>query len=354
VKPHTYTDDYLTRPHTIAWRAHIFAPDGSEMHCDVESGSITLSGRDRSRTHMDVTLVDDEWACWDPTGVTGASPFGGHVSVSALIGNDEIVVAAGIILETQRQRPDGGVRVGVVDYGVPVGWDLYGHPRTFNRGAHTVSTITTLMEMAHPASVVVGPGVSGYLHQGFVEERSQEAAIVTWCADINIVVWMDELRRLHLQGADVLASSPPVYTLSDGPAGTVTKEDHTLSRDGVPSVVVVTGEQPQGKAKPAWAVARQTTGNTAYTGPYGRVTEIINVPTVITNAVAQTTANTFLAHHRRLNRNLQLDAVANPALEPGDRVDAVLDGSHLKLTIDEVRFTIGPDPMSLTLLDAQV
>ncbi len=354
VKPHAFVDTDLTRPHTIAWRAHIYAPNNTEMQCDVESGSITLSGRGRDRTRMDITLVDDEWACWDPTGTGGASPYGGHVQVSAFLGKEEIKVAAGIILETNRNRPDGGIRVGVVDYGAPVGWDLFGHPRVYNRGAHVVPSLTTLMEMAHPTSVVQGPSLPGWLRQGFVEERSPESAIVQFCSDGNIVVWMDELRRMHVQVADVLAAAAPVYTLTDGPLGTITKEDHTISRDGVPSVVVVTGEQPQGKAKPAWAVARQASGPTAYTGPYGRVTEVINVPTVISNATAQTTANTFLAQHRRLARDLQLDAVCNPTLEPGDRINVVLDGTTYRMQLQEVRFTIGPDPMSLSLLDAMV
>lgn len=347
-----FPEPLLGQSHTIVWRAHVYGPDGAEVVVLAESGSVTLSGRDRNRTRGDITLIDPDAKLWDPTGLTGASPYGGTVEVCAMIGEEECYVASGIILEVQKERPGGTVRVAFTDYGQAADWDQNGAPMTFAATDNLVGWLEYLLQMAFTIETIVDPGVPTTLAGGFVEEHSKETALQHICTDAGIVVWVDEHRRLRVQLEAVTAASPAVYTLSDGPKGTVTKESHGLSRDGVPNYIYVTGEQPQGDTPPPFGSAFVTSGPFNIYGPYGRVTELPNRPVLTTNAACDAAAATILAREGRLQRDLTVDAVAHPCLEPGDRIDTTLGGFALATILDEVRYNIGPDPMNVRLVEA--
>lgn len=353
MKPHNFDSELLTRPHSIQWCADIFAPSGDMIELvPIESGSVTLTGRDRSRTRGDLTLIDVE-GVWDPDGFTGASPYGGHLQMCAQVFGENIYIAGGLILEVAHQRPEGTVRVAFVDYGVQAGWDLFFGPWNFAGTEAMAPTIEFLMEECASTATVIDPGVPGTLAGAFVEEQSRESAVGHICNDSDIVCWMDEFRRIRLQPEPVSATTPAVYTLRDGPTGTVTREAQTLSRDGVPSYVIVSGERPQGGGNPVWSLAFQASGPTNVEGPFGRVIQIANRPVLTTSDACLAAARTILAQQSRLVRDLRLSAVTHPALEPGDRVDVILEDRGMPMVIEEIRFAMGVDAMEVSVVEAQ-
>lgn len=352
MKPFDFPEALLGQSHTISWWAHVYDPAGGEVYAPVEDGSVTLSGRDRGRTRGDVTLVDTAGRLWDPSGLTGASPYGGHVEVCAQIGEEECFVASGLILDVGRERPGGTIRVAFVDYGQAVVWDQFGWPVGFHEASPLVSGLQDLFVSCAVTATIADPGIPATLGGTFLEESSREGAVSTICDNAGVVAWVDEHRRLRVQVAAVSAATPAVYTLHDGPNGTVTRESHGLSRDGVASWVVVTGERPQDAENPAIGNAYQTTGPTNVAGPYGRVVIRENRPVLATNAECDLAAATILRQRSRLVRNMQLDAVAHPCLEPGDRIDVSLSGNTFPLILEEVRYDIGPDAMNCRLVEA--
>jgi hypothetical protein len=250
-----------------------------------------------------------------------------------------------------RDRPGGHIDVAFVDFGQAVGWDLYSWARRFKDTDNFVPTIQSLMADADPVSTIAEAGLPAKVAATFVEERSREAAVARILEDGKAVAWMDEHRRLRIDHEVVLASEAPVYEVRDGVNGTITRESHSLSRDGVPSIVIVTGEQPAAGGDPVWGSALQTTGPTAYTGPYGRVVGFYNRPGVRTKGLADVHAQSILIRNKRLERRLTVSAVAHIALEPGDRVDVVLEGTRLRMVVQALRFVVGsPDPMVLDVL----
>lgn len=353
MKPHAFDDDLLARPHAIEWCADVFTPAGAMLdQIPIETGAVTLSGRDRGRTRGDITLVDIG-GVWDPDGLDGASPYGGHVQMCAILFGERVYVAGGLILEAQRQRPEGTIRVAFVDYGSAVVWDLLAGGWAFDATMNLRSTIESMMEQAATTETIVDPGVPTTLAGAFVDEQSRESVVAHICTDANIVCWVDEWRRLRLQPATVSALTPAVYVLRDGPLGTVTSESHTLSRDGVPSFVVVTGERPQGAEGPVFGMVSQTTGPTAVDGPFGRVVSKQNRPVLTTVAECEAAGHTILARESRLKRDLSIGAVTHPALEPGDRVDTIMGNDTRALAIDEIRFRMGVEGMDVSVIETE-
>ena len=353
MKPNNIPHEFVASPHTVVWTAHVFAPSGAMVDVMVEDGTVTLSGRERNRTRGDVTLVDPQGRLWDPTGLTGASPYGGWVEVCAQMAGEECYVGSGIILEVQRERPGGTIRVAFTDFGVAAGWDQFSHPVSYAATDNLQSTIETLLESARLTATIVDPGVPTTLAGAFTEERSRESAIGSICSDADIVAWVDEHRRLRLQPESVTAAMPAVYMLADGPGGTVTQESHGLSRDGVPNYVVVTGERPQDGGDPPWgAWSLEGGGPLDPDGPFGRVVQLANRPVLATQAACEAAAKTILGQEGRLVRDISVSAIAFPCLEPGDRIDFTSGGSTLPTILAEVRYAIGPDVMAVRLQEA--
>jgi hypothetical protein len=352
VKDVDFAEELIGQPHTISWSAHVFSPSGDMIDVLVESGTVTLSGRNRGRTRGDVTLIDTDGTLWDPTGVNGASPYGGWVEICASLGGQECFVGSGLILDVQRERPGGTIGVAFVDYGAAVGWDNWFWPVGYSTADPMQGVMETLFESCHLTGTVIDPGVPANVAGTFIEESSRESAVQHLCTDANIVAWVDEHRRLRLQPEPVTAAMPAVYTLSDGKSGTVTRESYGLSRDGVPNYVVVTGERPQDGANPPIGSAFVTTGLFDYNGPYGRVLEVNNRPVLTTNTACDQAAATILAKEGRLQRDMTVDAVAHPCLEPGDRIDLHSGDRVTSTVLDEVRYAIGPDAMSVRLVEA--
>ena len=339
----------LTGAHKIDWQVMVYCPNGRTVRTQVDTGSVTITGRDRGRTRGQLEIVDDG-TLWDRTGETGVSPYGGSVKVQARVGSDLIDVAGGLVLEVERSRPGSTIDVAFVDYGAMLGWCELVGPIGINAGHSLADWITNFCWIAGPTGYVYDPGVPATVPTSFVEQGSHESGLAKLCTDDNIVVWLDEKRRVRVQPADVLDSTPAVWTFADGENGTIVTENHSLSRDGVPAAVVVTGETPQGAQAPVTGQAYQSTGPTRWGGPYGYVRQRANRPVLNSQAAADAAARTILDQQRRLKRQVDLTAVTHPGLEPGDRVDVVSAGERFAMVLQAASFRLSPNPMGATLV----
>lgn len=114
-------------------------------------------------------------------------------------------------------------------------------------------------------------------------------------------------------------STTPVGALTDGAGGTVVRWAGGASRADAASLVVARGQAADGK--PVQGVAYETTGPTAYGGPFSPlpVPAFIFSPLLTTNAQCRTAANTVLLRRRRgAGRRVTASAVPLPTVELGD------------------------------------
>jgi hypothetical protein len=119
-----------------------------------------------------------------------------------------------------------------------------------------------------------------------------------------------------------------LYALADG---TVTMIDSVLER--CPNTVYVWGAPDPGTGKQSRGLAMDTNPASptyVYSG-YGRVVQIEDRPTPMSTAQAQAAAQALLQRIRGRTRTVTLQAVPDPALEPGDTVQIRFAGGALEM-----------------------
>lgn len=124
----------------------------------------------------------------------------------------------------------------------------------------------------------------------------------------------------------------PVITLRDGMPyaglpgdrrGTVIGADRTDTRDGSYNVVVARSSATDVDIQ---AVAQQTTGPMAATGPTGPIVKFWSSPLLRTQGQAQASANTMLANSLWPRRTVPVELVPDPRVDLDDPVELWRDG----------------------------
>ncbi|WP_182112883.1 hypothetical protein [Actinotalea sp. JY-7876] len=132
----------------------------------------------------------------------------------------------------------------------------------------------------------------------------------------------------------------PVATLKDGERGTVVGVARTDGR-GAPNRVVA---RSSASGVEVQAIAEQTTGPMATSGPYGTVTEFFSSPLLRNRSAAQAAANTRLRSRLLPTRTVPVTCVPDPRLDLDDAVEVIRDG------VRDWGFVVGYD-LPLTVAD---
>lgn len=162
--------------------------------------------------------------------------------------------------------------------------------------------------------------------------------------------------ELYFDGAGVVVMRPTPavkttadWTIAEGERGALIGGDVTLDRGPAYNKVVATGENAStaaaGTAPPTGsATDTDPTSRGRYDGPFGRKPRGYSSPFITTNAQAAAAAASILADSVGVARSINLTALPNPAIEPGDTVlvhRAPLVDNELHL-VDVVNIDLSP------------
>jgi hypothetical protein len=127
------------------------------------------------------------------------------------------------------------------------------------------------------------------------------------------------------------------------------------SRENVRNVIVARGASTNTDEDSIQAVASDTRYDspTRVNGPFGTSTEIIESPAFTTVSNALYGAKQRLARRLTRRTSVEIEAVYDPRLEPGDTVEVVLrTGEVLKRTVRTITLPLVPSAtMTMTLYD---
>jgi len=157
-------------------------------------------------------------------------------------------------------------------------------------------------------------------------------------------------------GRPVLTPEPtftatPVWSITEGTAGTLTAADLALDRSQAYNAVVATGENSAGgEVFRAIATNNDPASPTYWLGGFGQKPRFYASPLIGSLAQAQSAADALLQSTRGVARSLAFGAIPNVALEPGDAVLVVRSSLNLNEVhlVDSLRIDLGTGAMSGT------
>lgn len=133
----------------------------------------------------------------------------------------------------------------------------------------------------------------------------------------------------------------PVYTIKAGVNGTLVKASRGVSRAGVYNVVSAFGSDPV--FPNVYATRKITSGPLAWNGLFGQAPRHYSSPVLQSDSAAGNAAGRILSQYTGLPYSLSLFTVPNPALEPFDVIEVVIDGQTTTHVIEEVTIPLTAD-----------
>lgn len=145
-------------------------------------------------------------------------------------------------------------------------------------------------------------------------------------------------------------TKPVTATITAGEGGTLVGYNRSLSREGVANTIVVRGDNGSGSTTPVQAIAEDVDPlSPTCVQAFGRVVETNEFAGVTTVPQCQAIANALLSDRKGLSASLDLTAVPNPALRPGDILLATFaDGTSETHVIDSLSVPLSGGDFQVT------
>ncbi len=337
-------------PHMLATLAIITPPTGDPVVIDVNDGAVTIDRTAEQRRRLDLTLADPALYPESPLDVVNV--YGSEVTVwrgvSYATGATELA-SLGVfrIQDVSRSVPDQTVSL--------TGWDRsmqcvdfrFRVPRKFGSLLAT-DLITGLITEVYPSAAFTITTADATTIPKHHVDRDRWAEIQRVAQVIGCEVFADENGDWVIQDTPDPTTATPVWTVNAGEGGVMVGTQDTVTRDGVPSVVIAIGETVSGNNAPIVSASPHGYDNdplspTYYLGAYGIVPRFYSSPHIRTQAQANRVADSQLADHKGVTRTISFDAVPNPALDAGDAVTIIHpDGLTELHLVDALTIPLGP------------
>lgn len=326
----------LTRSHTLAVRADLLYGGQLVDELQVTAGSVTLDRTAEIRGRCDLTI--------DGTGLIPSSPFDPVTPFGA-----EIQVFRGVELSTGPELVSLGV-FGVQDIKTEGGTiALSGLDRAQAvKDAELESTYVVPAGTNYATAIqsLIDAGVPGLTYR--FADITETTPLLVFADDTDGGRWAAALQMATSVGCDLYFDgdgrcvlepvpdprSDAVATLADGDGGIIVTAAKAWSRTAAYNAVIAYSSNPAATGPPARAVVRDIdpTSPTYYYGPFGRKPRRYASPLITTTSQAQSAADAMLRQVLGVAQSLDLSAVPNPALEPGD----IIRVTRSTLDVDEL------------------
>lgn len=332
----------LRGSHAITARCTAYTPSGAVL-ADVPfaGGSVDADGSSQVRRTGSLEISDA--ALWPAQGFDALSPAGSEVFLEYGIvlptGVEWVPVFRGPVQKAALDLPaTSALALDLADRSKWVAEDRLSVPSQTHPGATTVQEITRLIHETLPSAEVLdltGDTTEAPILQ--IDKERWQDGVEKLADSIAAEVFCDAVGRFVIRPQPTL-NDAPVWVVDAGATGVLIKASRELTRENVYNAVVVTGPTTDG-SPPVWAMVTDDDPDspTRYGGPFGRKPRFYSSPLLRSNEQAQTAGEALLARVKGMVATVSVEAVPNPALEPGDVVEVrLLDGSRQRHIIDKV------------------
>src|SRR5262245_11745781 len=341
----------LRVPHVVATRATVEQPTRAPVAVPVVGGEITMDAAAAQRRTGQL-VVPWTFSAADEADLgldLAALPFGSYCLVERGIryadGTSEYATLGRLRIDAVSWRTSEGLaQLELADRMVQVADEPLLTPYTpaGKQAADAIIELVTAVfgtsityTVTTPATAVLGADVT------YTDDRAK--AVQDLAESIGA--------RVYFTAAGTLVVTPPpasgatpVWDVDASATGVLIDADESLDRTETFNGVLARG-QANGSTPPVQALVTDTdaASPTVWGGPYGKVARIIESNAITTVGQATDTATAALNAGLGLGRNLTLNVVPNPALEPGDPVRVAFgDGRVETHTVMGIRMPLDP------------
>lgn len=193
------------------------------------------------------------------------------------------------------------------------------------------------LTLAFPSTTYTTPALT------FPAQTDRWKAAQDMAKSIGCELHFDGLGRCVMSVEPDPNTTQPVWAIAEGPRGTLTAATFDRDRASAYNRVIAYSVNPGGAAVYRGVATDSTPSSpTYYFGPFGRKPRFFASEFIGSDAQALSAAQSILNANLGVARGVSLDAVPNPALEPGDAITVtraamgVVDEVHLidALSID--------------------
>lgn len=274
------------------------------------------------------------------------SPVVEYVQVALLRVDSAVAAQAGAIVAVQAS--DDGTRV--TDYPIETPWPAVGDDDLDKSVVDTIKALVNACypDGAHPTWHVSGDVTDTAWPAYSVFQGDRWQAVNSLAETIGAWVHVDSTGDWVIDPTPTELAVTPDWAFAAGDDGTLITADTGTDRTEMFNKVTVRFELPFAGSQSATATDTSPTSPTRWDGPMGRKPTIVDNDTCATTAEAQKAADALLAQYRGRGRQISLDAVYCPLLEPGDTIQIDLpDGGSETHWVDSLTLPIPAGQMSL-------
>jgi hypothetical protein len=335
----------LRASHAVTARCTAYLANGAVVSdVPISGGSVTADAKSQVRRTASVTIADPRF--WpSPMGLDVLSPINGaelFLERGIVVpgkGVEWVPLFTGPVQKLSASYPAvDAVSVELADRSKTVADDRMDVPTQTRAGYTCVEEITRLITESLPDAEVIDQTNDTTPAPVLDIDKERWSDGVEKLADaIGAECFADQLGRFIIR-YQPLISDFPVWVVDSGDQGVLVKADLELTREQVYNAVVASGERTDGTPA-VWAkVVDDNPGSpTYYGGPFGKKVRYYSSPLLTTVEQATSAAEALLARVRGYAASVTVEAVPNPALEPGDVIEVRLpDGTRTPHIVDKV------------------
>lgn len=297
-------------------------PDGELIPNPLDGDVISSSSAD-IRSTLDLTVLH-EW----PRNESGLlAPYGNEIFVERGIefgnGQKDYVGLGYFRVDTPQQDevPNGPIRISAPDRFQGIVDARFLTPRQFGATLTRGQVVDTLIKEVYPAAVIEWDDAAvrdAVLGRTITAERDRAKTLR------DLVTSLGKIGYFRYDGVFTIRTAatvtgPPNWTIDGGRNGVMVQMSRQITREGIYNVVVASGDATD-TAPPSWAAVADLAPNspTRYGGRFGPVPRFYSSPFITSTSQARAAAETLLRKSLGLPYQVDLQAIANPALEPDD------------------------------------
>lgn len=322
----------LRGSHTMVSRALVCTtfqtgttPAGTEI--PIIDGDVLSAATSDIRATLNLT-TSYEW----PRNESGLlAPYGNEIYVERGIeygnGQREMVGLGYFRINTpdQDEIPDGPIQITAVDRMAGIIDARFLAPRQFAAALTRGQVVQTLIAEVYPGAVIEwdSPAVrDAAVGRTITAERDRYATLRDLLTSLGRVGYFDH-RGVFKISVPPTVTGTPSWTIDAGRNGVLVKMSRQITREGIYNAVAASGEATD-TTPPVWAAVADLspTSPTRWGGRFGQVPRFYSSPFITTVDQARSAASLILRKYLGLPYQVNLEAIANPALEPYDVVEA--------------------------------
>lgn len=318
---------------------------------DEVDGKVTLDSTADVRSSLAITVPGRYWPndAGDPLAPYGATELFIERGVVFGDGSREWVSQGYFRIDTpdQEDAPLGTIDIacpdrmqGIIDARIP-------YPLTYPVGEHVTAIIESLVSAVYPWAVFD-------FDAGLTSKTLASQAVTTddrykFLNDMITsygMIWYWDYRGI------LVVKPPPnatdlVITIKGGRKGVLSTLSRTLSRQGVYSGVVASGEQLDDATPPvsALVVDDDPASPTYWFGPFGQIPQFFSSSFLTTPDQCTSAGQSLLIQSTGLPYSLDFGQVPNPALEPLDPVGISYPGRQEKHVLSQLVIPLKADAL---------